>query len=280
MTVEITKGIILLISGNRFLSGSYSMLRVSRLIQITAILLITGIYVSAFPQERRIELNAQAILARVDRIMDYPSGQIRGRIKHIKPNGGTYSLNLTGYILRNDYLFIFSSRERGDQLKVLYNLGGEEIWVYDTHSVKLYHKMGIDKYDSVFLSNFFYIDLSNADLQSNYTASIQGSAIIKGYDAYKLKLRPIFRSGGYGMLTLYVTKDEFIPLRIDYHDRDNVIFKFLTISKVMRKGKKVIPVRYDMMNIRNGSVSILSFYSFDKSVKFDRSIFRSEKLGE
>lgn len=256
------------------------MLRVSRLLQITVILLITGMYVSAFPQERRIELNAQAILARVDRIMDYPSGQIRGRIKHIKPNGSTYSLNLTGYVSRNDYLFIFSSRERGDQLKVLYNLGGEEIWVYDTHSVKLYHKMGIDKYDSVFLSNFFYIDLSNADLQSNYTASIQGSAIIKGYDAYKLKLRPIFRSGGYGMLTLYVTKDEFIPLRIDYHDRDNVIFKFLTISKIMRKGKKVIPVRYDMMNIRNGSVSILSFYSFDNNVKFDRSIFRSEKLGE
>ncbi len=256
------------------------MLRISRLLQITAMLLITGMYVSAFPQERRIEVNAQAILARVDRILDYPSGQIRGRIKHIKPNGATYSLNLTGYVSRNDYLFIFSSRERGDQLKVLYNLGGEEIWVYDTHSVKLYHKMGIDKYDSVFLSNFFYIDLSNADLQSNYTASIQGSAVIKGFDSYKLKLKPIFRSGGYGMLTLYVTKDEFIPLRIDFHDRDNVIFKFLTISKIMRKEKKVIPVRYDMMNIRNGSVSILSFYSFDNNVRFDRSIFRSEKLGE
>jgi hypothetical protein len=256
------------------------MKRVFRLLKISAILLISGIYSSSYSQERRIEVNAQAILARVDRILDYPRGQIRGRIKHVKPNGSTYSLNVTAYITKNDYLFIFNSRERGDQLKVLYNLGGEDIWVYDTHAVKLYHKMGVDKYDSVFLSNFYFLDLSNADLQSNYTASIQGTAIIKGYDAYKLRLKPIFRSGGYGMLTLYVTKDEFIPLRIDYHDRDNVIFKFLTISKIMRKDKDVIPVRYDMMNIRNGSISILSFYSFDNNVRFDKSIFRSEKLGE
>lgn len=254
--------------------------RVLMLVKISAILLIFGTYTFSYSQERRIELNAQAIVARVDRILDYPVGQIRGRIKHVKPNGTTYSLDVTGYVAKSDFLFIFSSKERGDQLKVLYNLGGEDIWVYNTHAVKLYHKMGIDKYDSVFLSNFYFIDLSNADLQSNYTASIQGSAIIKGYDAYKLRLRPIFRTGGYGMLTLYVKKDELIPLRIDFHDRDNVIFKFLTISRVMRKDKKVIPVRYDMMNIRNGSISILSFYSFDDNVRFDRSIFRSEKLGE
>jgi hypothetical protein len=254
--------------------------RIIRLSKIGAMLLLLGIYTSSYSQERRIELNAQAILARVDRVLAYPSGQIRGRVKHVKPNGSTYSLDVTAYVAKNDYLFIFSSRERGDQLKVLYNLGGEDIWVYNTHAVKLYHKMGIDKYDSVMFSNFSFNDLSNADLQSNYTASIQGTAIIKGYDAYKLKLKPIFRSGGYGMLTLYVTRDELIPIRIDFHDRDNVIFKFLTISKIMRKEKKVIPVRYDMMNIRNGSISILSFYSFDNNVRFDSSIFRSEKLGE
>jgi hypothetical protein len=254
--------------------------RVSKLVKMGIILIISGIYTSSYSQERKIELNAQAILARVDRILAYPQGQIRGRIKHVKPNGSTYSLDVTAYVAKSDFLFIYSSRERGDQLKVLYNLGGEDIWVYNTHAVKLYHKMGIDKYDPVMFSNFSFNDLSNADLQSNYTAIIQGTAIIKGYDAYKLRLKPIFRSGGYGMLTLYVTRNELIPLRIDFHDRDNVIFKFLTISKIMRKEKKVIPVRYDMMNIRNGSISILSFYSFDDNVRFDRSIFRSEKLGE
>lgn len=245
------------------------------------LLTITGLNSTLYSQSgRRIELNAQSILARVDRIFDYPLGQIRGRIKHIKPSGASYSMNLTGYISKEDFLFIFYNRSRGDQLKVLYNLGGEDIWVYNIHSVKLYHKMGIDKYDPILLSNFYYIDLSNADLQSNYTAKILGTAVIKGYDAYKLRLKPIFRSGGYGTLTLYVTRDEFIPLRIDYHDRDNVIFKFLTITKLMRKNKRIIPVRYDMMNIRNGSITILNFFSFDGNVRFNRSIFRSNRLGE
>ncbi len=248
---------------------------------ILILLLLCALYTSSFSQgTRRIEVNAQAILARVDKILEYPRGRIRGRMKHIKPNGMSYSVDVTAYIAKDDFLFIFSSRERGDQLKVLYNLGGEDIWVYNIHSVKLYHKIGIDKYDPLFLSNFYYIDLSNADLQSNYTAVLVGTAFIKGYDAYKLKLKPIFRAGGYGRLTLYVTKDDFVPLRIDYHDRDNVIFKFLTIAKVRKKNNRIVPVRYDMMNIRTGTISILSFFSFDSSIRFDKSIFRSERLGE
>ncbi len=248
---------------------------------IIMLILMVWISTPSYSQsERRIEVNAQAILARVDRILSYPPGQMRGRLQHVKPNGVSFDVNFTGYIDRDDYLFIFSSKERGDQLKVLYNFGGEDIWVYNLHSVRLYHKMGIDKYDSILLSNFFYIDMSNAPLQSNYSASIQGRSIIKGYDAYKLILKPIYKAGTYGQLTLYVTIDEFIPLRIDYHDRDNAIFKFLTVSKVMEQNGRVIPVRYDMMDIRSGTISILNFFSFDESVRFDKQIFRSEKLGE
>ena len=230
--------------------------------------------------DRSIEVNAQSILARVDRIFSYPPGQMKGRLKHIKPNGVSYEVNITGSIDRDDYLFLFSSRERGDQLKVLYNLGGEDIWVFNSQAIKLYHKMGIDKYDSILLSNFYFLDLSHAPLQSNYTASLDGRSIVKGYDAYKLTLRPIFKAGLYGQLTLFVTMDEFIPLRIDFHDRDNVIFKFLTVAKVMKKENRIIPVRYDMMDIRSGSISIINYFSFDENVRFDRQIFRSEKLGE
>jgi len=117
-------------------------------------------------------------------------------------------------------------------------------------------------------------------LQSNYTAEITGNAFVKGYEAYKLKLKPIYRGGEYGLLTLYVSKDEFIPLRIDFHDRDNAIYKFMTIAKVKKRNNRIVPVRYDMMNIRKGTVTILSFLNFDEDVKFKKEIFRSERLGE
>jgi len=163
---------------------------------------------------------------------------------------------------------------------VLYNLRGEDIWVYNTHALKLYHKLGIDKFDSILATNFSYLDLSNADFQSNYTASIEGSALVKGQQSYKLTLRPIFKGGEYGEITLYVTKDAFIPIRIDYHDRDMAIFKFMNVVKTREKDKRIIPIRYDMMDIRKGTVTILSFFDFDENVKFNREIFRSERLGE
>ncbi|HOO72445.1 MAG TPA: outer membrane lipoprotein-sorting protein [Spirochaetota bacterium] len=253
---------------------------ITHAIAVIILFLLSGIN-SGFPQEEReIELTAQGILARVDRVMDYPVGLIKGRMKHIKPDGESYTNEITGKITKDDFLFILSNKERGEQVKILYNLSGEDIWVYLMHSIKLYHKLGIDKYDPILMTNYYYIDLSNADLQSNYTAEIIGSAVVKEEDTYILKLKPIFKGGMYGLLTLYVTKKNFIPIRIDYHDRDNVIFKFMTVAKVMEKGSRIVPVRYDMMDLRTGTMTILSFFSFDESVIFGSEIFRSEKLGE
>jgi hypothetical protein len=250
-------------------------------ISILILSVVMAFNYNALSQEgRKIELNAQGILVQVDKIFKYPLGIIRGLIKHIRPDGNAATITFTGYVSQGDYLFTFSSPERGDQLKVLYNLGGEDIWVYNIHALKLFHKLGIDKYDEILSTNFSFIDLSNADLQSNYTAMIKGNAFIRGVEAYKLVLNPIARDGVYGMLTLYVAKDRFIPLRIDFHDRDKAIFKYMTVVKIKEKDKRIIPIRYDMMNIRQGTVTIVSFNEFDETASFDKELFRSEKLGE
>ncbi len=251
---------------------------VTGIVIIALFFAFTGTTVSQ--EDRKIELNAQGILARVDKIFEYPKGLIKGMLKHIRPDGTATTLNFTGRISQEDYLFTFSSRERGDQLKILYNLGGEDIWVYNVHALKLFHKLAIDKYDEILSTNFTFIDMSNSDLQSNYTATIVGDAFVKGIDAWKLVLKPITKGGEYGMLTLYVSKDKFVPIRIDYHDRDKAIFKFMTLVKVKENGNRIVPLRYDMMNIRQGTVSIVYFSEIDEGATFDNQIFRSEKLGE
>ncbi len=227
-----------------------------------------------------VEITAQSILARVDRIMQYPEGEIQGRLKHIFSDGNSFTIDFKGNITRNDFLFYFSSTKRGESLKVLYNIGGEDIWVYNIHSLKIFHKMGIDKYDLLTSTNFSFIDFSNSDFQSNYNARITGRTVIKGIDCYRLYLEPLFPDSMYGALTMYVSVDKYHPLRIDYHDRDKVIFKFLTLVKVMDNGTRTIPLRYDMLNIREGTVTILSFSKFEDSIRYRDEIFRPEKLGE
>lgn len=227
-----------------------------------------------------VEITAQSILAKVDRIMQYPQGELQGRMKHIFPDGNSFTVDFKGKITRNDFLFYFSSITRGESLKVLYNMAGEDIWVYNIHSLKLFHKMGIDKYDLLASTNFSFIDLSNSDYQSNYNARITGRTVIKGIDCYRLYLEPLFQDSVYGALTMYVSVEKYHPLRIDFHDRDKVIFKFMTLAKIMENTDKTVPLRYDMLNIKDGTVTILSFLKFEDNVKYQGDIFRPEKLGE
>jgi hypothetical protein len=42
----------------------------------------------------------------------------------------------------------------------------------------------------------------------------------------------------------------------------------------------MVPIRYDMMNIRQGTITILNFFSFEDNVRLSREMFRPEKLGE
>ncbi|MCL2155615.1 MAG: outer membrane lipoprotein-sorting protein [Leptospirales bacterium] len=226
------------------------------------------------------EITAQTILARVDRIMQYPAGEIQGNMKHIYPDGKSFDIDFKGLITISDFLFSFKSSSRGESLKVLYNMGGEDIWVYNIHALQLFHKMGIDKYDSVILTNFSFIDMSNSNFQSNYNAKIMGKTLIKGIECYRLNLDPIFDKSEYGLITLYATVDQYLPLRIDYHDRDKVVFKFQSLAKTMEKAGRIIPIRYDMLNIKNGTVTILNFNKFEEDKKFTGEIFRPEKLGE
>ena len=243
------------------------------------ILIFTADY-SLHSQTSEVEISAQTILANVDGIMQYPAGEIQGKLKHILPDGKSFEIDFKGLIALNDFLFSFKSSSRGESLKVLYNMGGEDIWVYNIHAVQLFHKLGVDKYDSLIATNFSFIDMSNSSFQSNYNARITGKALIKGVECYKLNLDPIFDRSEYGLITLYATVDQYLPLRIDYHDKDKVIFKFLSLAKTMEKKGRIVPLRYDMLNIKNGTVTILNFTKFEEDKKFALEIFRPEKLGE
>jgi len=230
--------------------------------------------------ERDVELTAQEILARVDAMLAYPEGILKGTFLHITPDGSTRRIELKGFISDSNFLFKMETSSRGVEEKVLYTLKGEDIWMYNVLSRQLYHKMSVDRYDTIMNTNFYYVDLSNADFQSNYTAAIDGEVYIKGREALRLTCEPLLKSGKYGVLTLYVSREEYLPLRVDYHDNDMVIFKTMSIAKIAERKNRKFPVRYDMLNIRTGTVTIFEIFGIDEDAQFDKKIFRPEKLGE
>jgi outer membrane lipoprotein-sorting protein len=227
---------------------------------------------------RKIELNAQALLAKVDRLPEYPRGELQGSLNFRNSSGETLRVQLRGSISKGNYLFIISDRKRGDVEKVLYNRSGEEIRVFKINSLKTYSISGINRFDPVVSTGFNYIDLSHADFQSSYNAAITGSGKIKNKDVYRLELKPVYRYGNYSKLILSVSKNGFHPVKIEYFDEDGARFKSMNISKIKKFGKKLFPTRYEMINSRERTITVLSFHTCDSSYKFEKSIFRPESL--
>lgn len=237
---------------------------------------------SAYAQDsREIEISAQEILARVDTVLQYPNGELKGSLMHILPSGKSTAIKIKALVDSEDFIFQFSNQSRGAQMQVLYNLNGEDIWVYNILSLKLFHKVDVDRYDTILNSNYNFSDLSNADLQSNYTAKIEKEAVYKGKNVVILTLTPLFKGQdrGYGTLVLYVDKATWVPLRIDYQDMDQVTVKTMSIGKIAVYSNKTFPVRYDMLHISSGTLTILEFTDYDPKIVFDKKVLRHENMG-
>jgi hypothetical protein len=251
---------------------------------IIILLLSCFLYIYILPiqaQEKpKTELSAQEILARVDKMLEYPKGRLTGKMIHVTPDGSSRFINIWGAVAGEDLLFKFSSADRGEEVKVLYNHKGKDIWVYDLHANKLFNKRELDKFDYVMLTNYCFFDLFHGSLENNYSTKISGKTSIKGNECYHLILEPILSGGIYGLLELYVTMKDFIPIRIDFHDNEKIIFKTMSIVKTALRNERITPIRYDMLDIKKRTVTMLEFFNFEESIKFDKKIFMHENLRE
>lgn len=233
-----------------------------------------------FSQEtRNVEINAKEVLARVDQFLNYPQGLLRGSILHRNMKGESYSANLELMVKGDNSLFVFKNRWRGKQMKILYNMGGEDIWVYNILALKLYHKVDIDKFDPILNTNFNFSDLSNADFQTNYDAELIGDSYVNGKEVFKLTLTPIDGRGEYGKITLFVEKSDSFPVRIDFHDNDKVFSKSLTFPRMkIYRGKK-FPIVYEMLDVNRNSETVLQFTKYDQDFIIPDKMFRHQNLG-
>jgi hypothetical protein len=229
----------------------------------------------------KISITAREILQRVDLAMDFKIPFIKSKMTYVMPNADIRVYQVEIYHKENDYLYILKSLADGELERILYKFSGEKTWSYNVLARILYHKQGIDRFRSILQTDFFYFDLSGALFQANYSAKIIGREKYKKYDCFKLELYPLYRSAIYGMLTIWVDDKDFIPLRIDFHDIDKVVFKTQKIARVIKEEKsgRVIPARIDMLHIAKGTFTSLENVFYDDQKKPADSLFQHDALG-
>ena len=223
--------------------------------------------------------SAESIVSKTDEVFSRRNGLYTGRIKHIKMDESFFILDFYAKISGNKSLLSFQNKPRGLQLEVLNLLAGEKIYVCEMHARNYILKSGSDRYYDVMYTNFTYADFSGRELSKAYTSKIAGEESVGARLCYMLRLDPIFPWSAYGSLMLFVDKEDMIPLKIEFRNVSQILTKVLTVTKVARKDNQVVPIRYEMRDIRNGSLTILVLNEHDARQKYDDSIFLLENFG-
>lgn len=217
----------------------------------------------------------QAIVEKADGILALPEGKVTGRLKHVYIGGKSFAFDVQVITSGENSLALFHSKRRGEEIKILSRLKGADVHVFfmQQEARHIHKTPGSDKYQPALKTNYSYADFSGYSLRNNYHARAAGEEAVKGRECYKTELIALEPAFGYSNLMLYSEKETLMPLRIEYRLKPGIIIKVLEIARVMEKGGDVFPVRYEMSDVRSGSVSFLVFYKPNLTYKADPSLF-------
>ncbi|MBM9546821.1 outer membrane lipoprotein-sorting protein [Leptospira sp. 201903074] len=230
-------------------------------------------------------LSAQELLARLDRELDFGKGLVKGTYVLIRRNGTSETWKINRFFNGEDALLLFDRKGRGLESKLLTKDEGENVFFFNVLSAKLFRKTDDEKYEALMGTGFFYVDLSGYSYQANYNPLVNADLEIGGEVYYRVSLKPILPYF-YKKLVLLIGKKDLKPYRVDFHDRDGILFKTLNLKygpvKVKELSGKVEEIqkasRLEMLDLNTGSITVWEIQEVDKSVNPDASLFAVDNL--
>ncbi|MCE9499928.1 MAG: outer membrane lipoprotein-sorting protein [Leptospira sp.] len=227
--------------------------------------------------------SAQEMLARLDQAVNPGTGLLKGTLTVIKRTGDSSVWNTSVFRSKDDSLFLFE-KGRGLEAKILFKDEGDKTYLYNAQTAKLFQKNEEEKFQPHFNSGFTFLDLSGYSYQVNYNPLIQATQEISGKQYIRVSMKPII-SMNYKKLVLLLETGTFRPFRIDFHDKDGVLFKTLNFkyTKVKVKEKKQagemeFPGRLEMLDLNSGTISVFEYHEFDRDVAPDKALFEISNL--
>lgn len=253
----------------------------------------------------------QEMVSRADSVLRLPAGLLTGSLSFVLKDGRSAQWDFTLHRREREgeaeMVYQFSSRRRGLEAKLLFRGDGEEIWFWDARRNALSRRRDFEKYDRLFGTGFSYIDLSGYPLQDNYSgrearrfrpaADSELNALREAgrppaapapaiAELLRITVSPIFESRYRRMVIICDPVAQFRPLRADYFDLDDVLFKTMHFhydAQVLNKATErseapLMPGMTEALDLDNGSISRLEFYTIDSRVSPADALFDPDFL--
>lgn len=127
-------------------------------------------------------------------------------------------------------------------------------------------------------SQFSYEDLASFEV-GKYSYKYLRDEVLNGFDSFVVENYPNYQFSGYTRQIVWVDKERYIPLKIEYYDRKDELLKTLTFKKYKQHlGKYWRAYEQVMENKQNGKITILTLNYYQFSNNLSESDFNRNNL--
>lgn len=214
----------------------------------------------------------EASIAKLEMIITTSSGEERVRVIEI------YSAKIEG-VRKTLIKFLEPADVKGTQFLHIENPKGEDIQFLYLSALKKSRRIPSSQRSSSFMgSDFTYADFESRSVDEGEHELLREEKL-DGEDVYVVESVP-HSDPQYSKFVQWIRKKDFIPVRIDFYDKEGKLFKRLLAEDIQDVEGYPTAMRTTMMNLQKNSKTILKVLKVNNKVQIPSKIFMPENLGK
>jgi len=243
-------------------------------------LIVFSILITSYGQE----LTAEEIISKMNKLMNQDTVEAKVKMTIITTSGeervfiyDSYSKNRGE---KNLLRYIEPKRAQGQAILMLNY--ADDIWMYFPRTKRIRKFATNSKSQKMEGSDFSYEDTGASDsFIEDFNSKKLGSEMKEGYDCYKIEmLKKEGIESGYSRLIMWVIKDNFYPVVINYYDAENpgLLLKTLIQYDIKKIDDITTATKMIMYNKQENSQTSIEMLEVKYNVELDDSLFTERNL--
>ena len=230
------------------------------------------------------QLTGPEIISKVNEIMNPATSRARMKMTIHTTTGRKRTFVYESYSVNHGektlVRYVEPRRVAGQAILMLNH--ADDIWIYFPRTNRVRKLATHAKRQKVEGSDFSYEDMGAGEaFITDFDAVLIGEEKVRGARCYKLELRRRADSNSsYSRMIMWVRRDDFVPVRVDYYDDRNpkLRVKRLELSDIRTIDGIPTPMRMVMTDLLDNTQTELEFLDVRYNVKLPQEMFTERGL--
>lgn len=252
---------------------------------LTAVLVISTLVITGLGAAVMAEdMTGEDILEKVDEEMDSETRDFVLDMTIVNENGQERDRKIT-IKTKGENKGLVKFLEPGDvkdtSLLTVEEDGQEDMWLYLPALGNVKKIASHNKNGNFMGTDFTYNDIDmvgGSNYEDDYDSELLGEEKIRGDICYKLSTTPTKESINYSEMKMWVRKDDYMPLKLEFYDEEGNLQKVMTNKNYRDIDNHLTPEEIVMENVQKGTKTILNLDDVKYNVELDDKIFTTRYL--